>query len=96
MASPALNLKEYILIDTGFTVDTLMNPNFVTDIKASKKKLAMSTNAGVKEITLQANVNGYGNVWYDTDQIANIFSFGRLADKYKVKYNYRKEDAFVH
>ena len=95
VASPTLNLRDYILIDTGSTVDTMMNPDFVTDIKASKNKLAMSTNAGVKEITLRANMKGYGNVWYDTNQIANIFSFGRPADKYKVKYNSEKEDAFV-
>ena len=43
------NLKNVFLLDSGSTIPaTIMNPDFVTNIKTSTKQLKMRTNAGMK------------------------------------------------
>jgi hypothetical protein len=46
-----------------------MNPKLPSDIKATRMPL---TNAGHKKMSLKGKVNGFGDAWYDPDQIANI------------------------
>lgn len=41
----------------------------------------MTTNAGKKNITLQADLPDFGTVWYDKNQVTNIFGFAHMADK---------------
>jgi hypothetical protein len=89
------SLKDVILIDSGSVMDTFMNPDFVTDIHISKKPLLMSTNAGSKRINLEGNVMSYGKVYYDPDQLANIFGLASAIKKYRVTYDSDKEDAFL-
>jgi hypothetical protein len=72
-----------------------MNPDFVTDIKASKEPLGMTTNAGTKKRTMECHVDGFGKAWYDPNQIANIFGFSHMVDKSKrIVYDSKEEDAF--
>jgi hypothetical protein len=89
------SLKDVIIIDSGSVMDTFMNPDFVTDIHVSKKPLLMSTNAGSKRINLEGNVMSYGKVYYDPDQLANIFGLASAIKKYRVTYDSDKEDAFL-
>ena len=73
------------MLDTGSTMGaTIMNPNFVTNIRVAKKPIKMQTNAGSKVITLEADVAGIGTAYYDPTQVANIFGFAHMADKYRV------------
>ena len=74
-----------------------MNSDLVTDIRASKKPLGMKTNAGSKQLTLEGDVKGFGKTWFDPNQMANIFGFSHMADKYHITYNNKIEDTFnVH
>ena len=88
-------LGDMFLLDTGSTFDSIVNPDFVTEIRASKHGLQMATNAGVKRVTTEADVPGYGRTWYNNDGIANIFSFANMKDKHRVTYDSAKEDAFL-
>ena len=89
------NIKDVIILDTGSTISaTIMNPEFLINIHKAKSSLKMTTNAGTKELTLKGNVPGFGEAWYDPDMMANIFSFGFLANKHKIKYD-TEADAFI-
>ena len=44
---------------------------------------------------MQAEVAGYGKVWYHPKAIANVCSLARVADKYRVQYDSNIEDAFT-
>ena len=88
-------LKDEILLDTGSTLGaTFMNPG-VRGIKASKTPIKMSTNAGVKLLTSEGEVPGFGMAWFDPTQMANIFGFSKLVDKHRVTYDSALEDAFI-
>jgi hypothetical protein len=91
------NLKNVIILDTGSTIAaTFMNPDLVTDIKVSKQPMEMSTNAGKKQLKLQGTVNGFGKVWFDSNQLANVFGVAQhLVDKHRITYDSDKEDAFI-
>jgi hypothetical protein len=57
-------LQDTIILDTGSTISgTVMNPDFVTDIKPATKPITMSTNAGSKHSTMDGKVPGFGPVF---------------------------------
>jgi hypothetical protein len=93
---PWEHLKDVILLDTGSTLKaTFMNPEMVTQIQESQTPISMTTNTGEKTIELEANVPGLGHTWFDPKQIANVFGFSHMADKYRITYDSDKEDAFL-
>jgi hypothetical protein len=71
-----------------------MNPDMVTKIKVSREPIQMRTNAGTKVMALEGQVDGFGRVYYDPTQMANIFGFAKLADNHRIVYDSEKEDAF--
>jgi ribosomal protein L16 Arg81 hydroxylase len=71
-------LKNCITLDNGSTLSLFLNPKLVQDIRTSNKTLSLATNAVVKESNREANVPGFGKVYYDEDAIANIFGFSDL------------------
>ena len=89
-------LKNTILLDTGSTIHTGTNQDFLTDIRVSKEPTSMSTNAGSKTLTLEGTMPGLKEkVYYDPTQIANICGFALMADQYHITYDSHKEDAFL-
>ena len=94
--STGLNeLKDVFILDSGSTIPaTIMNPDFVINIRTSKNSLGMKTNAGTKQMNLKGTVPGFGTVWFDSEQMANIFGLANMSDKYRITYDNEKEDAF--
>ena len=75
-------MKDDIILDNGSTLSIFANPELVDGIRKSKSTLEMATNAGTRLTNQEANVPGFGTVWYDEGAIANIFSFAELVDKH--------------
>ncbi|WP_371077836.1 hypothetical protein, partial [Salmonella enterica] len=71
------------------------NTKMVQDIREIPTALHLMTNGREITTTTKATVKGFGDVWYDPDSIANIFSFAELKDKHKITYDSSKEDAFI-
>jgi hypothetical protein len=88
-------LKNCITLDNGSTLIFFSNPDLVQDIRTSSKTLLLATNAGVKQSDCEANVPGFGKVYYNEDAIANIFGFSDLKKKDRITYDSDKEDAFL-
>jgi hypothetical protein len=88
-------LKNCNTLDDGSTLSLFSNPDLVQNIRTSSKTLLLATNAGVKQSNYEANVPGFGKVYYDEDAIANIFEFSDLKEKHRITYDSDKEDAFL-
>ena len=89
-------LKDSFILDTGSTIGaTIMNPNFVKNIRESTTPVTMSTNAGTKTMGMDADIEGFGTAKFDPDQMANIFGFSHMVDQYRITYDSDAEDAFV-
>ena len=75
-------IKDDIILDNGSTLSIFTNPELVEEIRKSKSTLEMATNAGMRLTNQQANIPGFGTVWYDEGAIVNIFSFAELVEKH--------------
>ena len=88
-------MKDDIILDNGSTLSIFANPELVEGIRKSKSTLEMATNAGTRLTNQEANVPGFGTVWYDEGAIANIFSFAELVDKHRITFDSSVENAFL-
>jgi hypothetical protein len=74
--------KDVWMLDTGSTIAaTVANPNLVMNIRVSKQPLTMATNAGTKIFKYEADIEGFGTVMHDEEQLANILRFAHIAKK---------------
>ena len=64
---------EVIILDSGSTLSLFKDGHLVKNIRWSEEELHMATNAGVRVTKQEADVPGFGTVWYDENAIANIF-----------------------
>jgi hypothetical protein len=67
----------------------------VTNIRQTDKELTLTTNAGVLQTNMKADVPGWGEVWFDLTAMTNIFSYAQMVDRHPVTYDSTKEDAFI-
>ena len=80
-------MKDDIILDNRSTLSIFANPDLVEEIQKSKSTLEMATNAGMRLTNQQANLPGFGTIWYDEGAIANIFSFTELVEKHQITYD---------
>ena len=94
-----VDLKKLLVLDTGSSIFTASNSDFVEGIRISPTKMIMETNTGKKAMNLLAKLPLINQeVWYDPDQMTNILGFGGLIDEgVRITYDSAVEDAFyVH
>ena len=53
---------------------------------AKGRYIAIHFNSGKHWVTKEANIKGYGPVWFDKGSISNILSFIRIREKYPACY----------
>ena len=88
-------MKDDIILDNGSTLSIFANPELVEGIRKSKSTLEMATNAGMRLTNQEANVPGFGTIWYDEGATVNIFSFAELVEKHRITFNLSVENAFL-
>ena len=89
--------KDRLLMDSGSSLTTIANKNFLSNVRDMDSPIGINTNGGTKTLHQEGTLTGYGVVPYDKDLIANIVSLADAADKYRVTMDTDKEDAiFVH
>jgi hypothetical protein len=67
----------------------------VTNIQQTDEELTLTTNAGVLQTKMKADVPGWGEVWFDPTAMTNIFSYAQMVNRHPVTYDSTKEDAFI-
>ena len=84
-----------IILDNGSSMSIFHDRELVDDIRKAKQPIKIATNAGSRAVFNEANVEGFGTVWYDENAIANIFALRDIKNKHRVTYDSAKEDAFI-
>ena len=75
------NLRDAILLDSGSSIDgTFCNESLVTNVRPAARKIGMQTNAGTQLLDVQADVPGFGTVYFDKSHVTNIFGLSRMVD----------------
>jgi hypothetical protein len=73
--------RDWILLDSQSSISIFNNPTMITNIRTSPQPICVRTNGGAQTSNQIGNVKNLGDVWFNTDSIANILS---LADVRKV------------
>lgn len=85
-----------IILDSRWTISLFKNSEIFSNVESCSKQLVMETNAGTKTIEKQVHIPGYGDVYYDGDVVANLFSLSELVKhRNRVFYGSGVEDYFI-
>ena len=87
-------MNNWIILDSGSTVNQFSNPNIVQNIKEVDEEINPSTNAGVKINNQKAEVPQNLEVYYDKEEITNILPLKDMIKKHQVKFDSNEEDVF--
>ena len=91
------DLKNNIILYSGYSIYPFINPQLVTDINRSNQVLHSYTTEGYKTNQTQEMVPDDGKVFYYDNSIANILSIANLVNKYRFAYDSHQNDDFpVH
>jgi hypothetical protein len=93
--SNCIKLKNIILLDNQSTVSLFCNKNYVEKVWEVKEQLELATNGGTLKTNKKAFVKGFGDEWFHSGAIINIFSFAEMEDRNPITYKSKKEHAFI-
>ena len=89
--------SNWILLDNQATVDIFCNKDLLNDIHEVDQGIMVIGSTGARTTTKRAVLPGYGNVWYDKENTANILSMGNMKKRYQITHNSDCGDTFkVH
>lgn len=66
--------REWILLDNQATIDIFCNENMVKDIRDVSRVMTVVGSTGKRSTTKMGTLPGYGDVWFDENNAANILS----------------------
>ena len=87
----------WILLDSQSTVDIFRNKNLLKEVKKvdEGRGVRCFCNSGYQDTHEEGTLAGYGKVWYNDSFLANILSFAKVSDKYRITIDTKKEQAFI-
>ena len=63
--------------------------------ETSEEPLNLITNTGILQATQKATLPGWGEVWFNLQEITNIFNYAEMAKCHHITYNSNKEDVLI-
>jgi len=72
-----------VILDSGSTISLFKSKNLVTEIKDTKEKIQLETNAGTRVVDREVQIKGFDKVYLNE------------SGRHRVTYDSNKEDAFV-
>ena len=78
--------ENYLLLDNQSTVNQIVNPKMLKNIRKSSKPIKIHCNAGMSKTELEGEL-GEMTVYHNPDGIANVLSLKSVAEKHRVTYD---------
>ena len=72
------DMRNWILLDSQSS--TLIFCSSIVKIPDDKPNLMVETNGGTFKVSQQAQVEGFGTVWFNESSLTNVFSHAEMAD----------------
>jgi hypothetical protein len=83
------------LLDSQSTVLVFKNRDFLSNIRPSKSTLRVHTNGGIQTSSLKGTVRNFGEVWFNTDSLANILSMAAVRKVCRITMDTSVEAAMI-
>jgi hypothetical protein len=84
----------WILLDTQSTVNLCNNRLLLSNIpKTTGLPLQCYCNGGYQDLTLTGTLDGYGDIWYHPNSLANILSMAHVSQIFLVQFDTAIEQA---
>ena len=80
------HMYDWMLLDTCSSIDLFCNRSLVHNVHQVNTTLSLAMNAGTMTTNLQAELPGYGTVWFDPQAMTNVLSFSNIAKQYPIQY----------
>lgn len=82
-------------LDSMSSVDIFGNKELLRNIRTVDNTMTVICNAGVITVNQMGCFDGYGEVWYHPQAIANILSLNNVQRCFRVRYDSQEGDCFV-
>ena len=90
-----MDFNEDLILDTGVTFNSIKNKSLLAGIYTADNQIQMCTDTGKRVLEQQGILLGMDNhPWLDENSMANILSFGELANQYRITYDSEVADYF--
>ena len=78
------HIYNWILLNTCSSINLFRNQSFVHNVHQVNTALSLATNAGMMMTNVEAELPGYGMVWFDPQAMEKVLSFGNIDKQYPV------------
>ena len=97
LANSHLIPNTWLLLDSQSTVHIMKNKDLIQDIYnvGEGRGVRCYCNGGYQDTQEKGVLPGFGKVWYNHTSLANILSFAKVSDRYRITIDTEKEQAFV-
>ena len=76
--------SSWILLDSQSTVSVFKNRHLLTNIRPSDRPLRVHTNGGTQMSSDIGTVKNFGDVWFNSESLANILSMAKVRKKCRI------------
>ncbi len=85
----------WILLDSQSTVCVFKTKGFLQNIRPSPRRLHLLTNGGSQTSNMVGDLANFGEVWYNTQSLANILSMAEVRKKNRITMDTDVEPALL-
>ena len=86
--------RNWILLDNQATIDIFCNENLVEDIREVNEGMTVIGSTGTRTTMWKATLPGYGEVWFDRNNAANILCMRNMKARFRVSHDTDNGDTF--
>ena len=90
---------DWLVGDSGAGCSVICNASLLTDIRyaPNNKQMRIHCNSGVTKTDQVGDLEGYGQVWYNPQGIANIISLGEASKRHRITMDTNTDNAiYLH
>ena len=84
----------WLLLDSESTTSVIKNRDLLSNILDSSHPITYPSN-GCTRVSSLVDLKGFGDVWFNTESLANVLSLAEMVNKYRVTFDSENGNKFI-